>query len=135
VAFTFYFRDAQAMKPAIEDTLPSLRGRAFIHVWDAGCAHGSEPYTLAILLRERVSDFVFRNVHVHATDVDPCFTPKMTAGVFAEQDVRRVPPEIFKKYFRPASAPGFVEVVPARSRNMARAVPQPSVALPHIPIE
>lgn len=112
MAFTFFYRDAQTLELAIEDALPSLRGRAFIHVWDAGCAHGPEPYTLAILLRERMSDYVFRNVHIHATDVDASFASKVNPGVFAEQEVKRVPPEVLQKYFRPASAPGFVEIVP-----------------------
>jgi chemotaxis protein methyltransferase CheR len=112
VAFTFFFRDAQTLERAIDESLPSLRGRAFIHVWDAGCAHGPEPYTLAILLRERMSDYVFRNVCIHATDIDSSFAPQVTAGVFAEQEVKRVPPAIFQKYFRPAATAGFVEVVP-----------------------
>jgi chemotaxis protein methyltransferase CheR len=112
MAFTFFFRDSETLELAIEDALPSLRGRAFIHVWDAGCAHGPESYTLAILLRERMSDYVFNNLHIHATDIDSSFAEGVTAGVFPDQEVKRVPPEIFQKYFRPASRPGFVEVVP-----------------------
>jgi len=119
MAFTFFFRDSQTLELAIEDALPSLRGRAFIHVWDAGCAHGPEPYTLAILLRERMSDYIFSNVHIHATDVDSSFAAQVTSGVFPEQEVKRVPPEILQKYFRPASAPGFVEVVPELRAKVA----------------
>jgi chemotaxis protein methyltransferase CheR len=106
MAFTFFFRDAQTLELAIDEALPALRGRAFIHVWDAGCAHGPEPYTLAILLRERMSDYVFRNVHIHATDIDSSFAAQVTSGVFAEQEVQRVPPEILQKYFRPAGKKG-----------------------------
>jgi chemotaxis protein methyltransferase CheR len=106
MAFTFFFRDAQTLELAVEEALPSLRGRAFIHVWDAGCAHGPEPYTLAILLRERMSDYTFRNVHIHATDIDSSFAAQVTSGVFAEQEVQRVPPEILQKYFRHAGKKG-----------------------------
>lgn len=112
MAFTFFFRDAQTLELAIDDALPSFAGRAFIDVWDAGCAHGPEPYTLAMLLRERLSDFVFRNVRIHATDSDPAFAGQVTSGVFAEAETRRLPPGMFAKYFRPAAEPGFVEVVP-----------------------
>lgn len=112
MAFTFFYRDSQPLELAIEDSLPRLRGRAFIHVWDAGCAHGPEPYTLAILLRERMSDYVFRNVRIHATDVDPGFAATVTAGVFGDHEVKRVPPAVFSKYLRAGSTPGFVEVVP-----------------------
>lgn len=112
MAFTFFFRDSQTLELAIDEVLPSLRGRAFIHIWDAGCAHGPEPYTLAILLRERMSDYVFRNVHIHATDIDSSFAGQVASGVFAEHEVQRAPQGIVKKYFRPACRPGFVEVVP-----------------------
>jgi chemotaxis protein methyltransferase CheR len=111
MAFTFFFRDSQTLELALDQALPSLGGRAFIHVWDAGCAHGPEPYTLAILLRERMSDYIFRNVRIHASDIDSSFAPKVTEGIFAEPEVRRVPAEIGRKYFRPAAAPGQVEIV------------------------
>lgn len=112
MAFTFFFRDAQTLELAIDDVLPSLQGRAFIHIWDAGCAHGPEPYTLAILLRERMSDFAFRNVRIHATDIDATFVGPVTSGVFAEAEVRRVPPQFLRKYFQPGPASGLVQVVP-----------------------
>jgi chemotaxis protein methyltransferase CheR len=112
MAFTFFFRDAQTLELAIEEALPSLQGRAFIHVWDAGCAHGPEPYTLAILLRERMSDYVFRNVRIHATDVEANFSARVTSGIFPRHEIQRVPSETVRKYFRPAAASGFVEVVP-----------------------
>lgn len=112
MAFTFFFRDWQTLEVAIDDALPGLQGRAFIHVWDAGCAHGPEPYTLAMLLRERTSEYVFRNVRIHATDVDSSFASQVTSGIFAETEIARVPPEIVRKHFRAASQAGFVEVMP-----------------------
>ncbi len=141
MAFTFFFRDAQTLELAIDDALPSLQGRAFIHVWDAGCAHGPEPYTLAILLRERMSDYIFRNVHIHATDIDSSFAAQVHSGVFAEPEVKRVPGEVLRKYFRPAgkqggsphlceapSAPfrqtGTVPVFPAAASGFVEVVPE-----------
>lgn len=112
MAFTFFFRDWQTLELAVDAAMRDLCGRAFIHIWDAGCAHGPEPYTLAILLRERMSDYVFRNVRIHATDIEPGFAEQVTAGVFPNHEVQRVPPGILRKYFRPASSPGFVEIVP-----------------------
>lgn len=68
MAFTFFFRDSQALELAIDEALPSLRGRAFIHVWDAGCAHGPEPYTLAILYRKVEPAFVEHQVQEGVPD-------------------------------------------------------------------
>jgi chemotaxis protein methyltransferase CheR len=111
MAFTYFFRDAQTLELLIEQALPALCGRAFIRIWDAGCAHGPEPYTLAMLLRERMSNFVFRNVRIHATDVEPQFGPHIAAGVYAEQEVKRIPAAIRDRYFRPAANSGHVQVV------------------------
>ena len=113
VAFTYFFRDAQTLELLIEQALPSLRGRAFIRIWDAGCAHGPEPYTLAMLLREKMSDFVFRNVRIHATDVEPGFGQRIAAGIYAEREVKRIPERLRERYFEPANKPGHVRVVDA----------------------
>ncbi len=110
MAFTYFFRDGQTLQSLVEQAMPTLCGQAFIHIWDAGCAHGPEPYTLAILLRERMSDYVFRNVHIHATDIDPQFGPRITAGVFQEQEVKRIPSEIRNRYFQTAPAEGHVQI-------------------------
>jgi len=110
MAFTFFFRDAQTLELLIEQALPTLCGQAFIRIWDAGCAHGPEPYTLAMLLRERMSDYVFRNVRIYATDVERQFGPHIAAGIYAEQEVQRIPAPMRQRYFQPAPAPGFVQV-------------------------
>lgn len=104
MAFTFFFRDLQTLELAVDLALPGLRGRAFIHVWDAGCAHGPEPYTLAILLRQRMSDFVFRNVRIHATDVERDFAEKVRQGTFGAHEVKRLPPAVVERFFQPVSA-------------------------------
>ncbi len=111
MAFTYFFRDAQTLELLIDQALPVLRGQAFIRIWDAGCAHGPEPYTLAMLLRERMSDFTFRNVRIHATDVEPQFGRQIATGIYADQEVKRIPEAIRERYFRPADEPGKVQVV------------------------
>jgi chemotaxis protein methyltransferase CheR len=112
MAFTFFFRDEQTLKVLLEHALPVMQGQAFIRIWDAGCAHGPEPYTLAILLRERMSEMLYRNVRIHATDLEPQFRAQVVAGVFPEEELRRVPADLFGRYFRPADEqPGRFQVV------------------------
>jgi chemotaxis protein methyltransferase CheR len=107
MAFTFFFRDEQTLKVLLEHALPDMQGQAFIRIWDAGCAHGPEPYTLAILLRERMSEMLFRNVRIHATDLETQFRAQVISGIFPEEELRRVPAELFQRYFQPADgAPG-----------------------------
>jgi len=106
MAFTFFFRDAETLELAIEQVLPGLRVRDRIDIWDAGCAHGPEPCTLAILLREKLPESLFRKVRIHATDVDRGFAAQVAEGDFPESELRRLPAGILEKYFRPLGDSG-----------------------------
>jgi chemotaxis protein methyltransferase CheR len=102
MAFTYFFRDLQTLELIITHVLPTLQGHTYIKVWDAGCAHGPEPYSIAILFREHMSHFMFRNVKIYATDIDTShrFGEIIAEGVYPEGEVERIPPEIREKYFR-----------------------------------
>ncbi len=67
MAFTYFFRDLQTLDMIRDHALPHLRTRRYIHVWDAGCAMGPEPYSIAIILRENMGQMIFRNVKIHAS--------------------------------------------------------------------
>ncbi|MFZ4618063.1 MAG: CheR family methyltransferase, partial [Rectinemataceae bacterium] len=47
MAYTSFFRDADALKAIEEIVIPALSHQREIRVWDAGCATGEEPYTVA----------------------------------------------------------------------------------------
>lgn len=111
MAFTYFFRDLQTLELLVDESLPTLCSQAFIRIWDAGCAHGPEPYSLAILLRERMSDFVFRNVRIFATDVESQFGSQVASGVYTEQETKRIPAPLLQRYFQPAGEPNHVQVV------------------------
>ena len=70
MAFTYFFRDLQTLELICEYALPYLKTKSYIKVWDAGCAMGPEPYTLAMLIREKVGNMYYRNVKITATDLD-----------------------------------------------------------------
>jgi len=101
MAFTYFFRDLQTLELITTQVLPTLQGRKYLRVWDAGCAHGPEPYSIAILLRENMSHFMFRNVKIYATDIDTSsrFGEIIAEGVYPEGEIKRIPPELRAKYF------------------------------------
>jgi chemotaxis protein methyltransferase CheR len=103
MAFTYFFRDLQTLEMICEHSLPVLRSRQYINIWDAGCATGPEPYTLAILIREHVGHMYYRNVRISATDIDGSnlFDEIIKDAVYPKNQVERIPKEIFKKYFVP----------------------------------
>lgn len=101
MAFTYFFRDLQTLEMICEHSLPLLKTKSHINIWDAGCAMGPEPYTLAMLIRERVGNMYFRNIKIISTDLDGSnlFEKIISDAVYPKEQVERIPKEIFEKYF------------------------------------
>ena len=112
MAFTYFFRDRQTLDLIAEHVLPGLTGRRYIDIWDAGCAHGPEPFSLAMQLRENMTHFLFRNVRIWATDIDEGgdFGATIRRGVYPATEVARIPAEIRRRYFRGGLADGALEI-------------------------
>ena len=113
MAFTYFFRDMQTLEMIRDHVVPTLRTRRFAHIWDAGCAMGPEPYTLAIVLRENMGPMIFRNVSIHATDIDESnlFGDIIEEGVYPWEQVERIPKDIFIRYFASADKPDHFRLV------------------------
>jgi len=106
MAFTYFFRDKDVLDTIAEHAIPVLKTRQFINIWDAGCAMGPEPYSLAIILRENMGKFLFRNVKIHATDIDEAdFGTTIRMGEYPLEQLKRIPPEVREKYFRANGRP------------------------------
>lgn len=101
MAFTYFFRDVQTLELARDHALPFLKTRRYINIWDAGCAMGPEPYTLAIILRESMGHMYFRNVRITATDIDGSnlFDKVIREGLYPLDQLERIPKDIFRNYF------------------------------------
>ncbi len=104
MAFTFFFRDTQTLDQAAKVLIPEVAGRSRIRIWDAGCAMGPEPYTLAIILAEAMGNFSFKNLSITATDIDETntFGKIIEEGIYPEEELKRIPQNIFQKYFEKA---------------------------------
>ncbi len=102
MAFTYFFRDLHTMELLVDEFLKTISGRININIWDAGCASGQEPFTLAILLAEKMGQYTFKNVSIYATDIDisNSFQDKIVNGIYDYCDVQRVPNTILSKYFK-----------------------------------
>lgn len=101
MAFTYFFRDIHTLKSVCTNCLPHMKTRKYLKIWDAGCAMGPEPYSLAIMLYERMSNMYYRNVKVVATDIDVSnlFKDAIESGMYREEILKRIPENIFGKYF------------------------------------
>ncbi|MBU0474446.1 MAG: chemotaxis protein CheR [Bacteroidetes bacterium] len=114
MAFTFFFRDTHTLEHAVKFMVPEVSGRSKIKVWDAGCAFGPEPYTLAILLAESMGNFAFKNLIIEASDIDEGgnFGNVIANGIFSNEELGRIPDEIMAKYFSKIDVEeGFYKIV------------------------
>lgn len=113
MAFTFFFRDQQVLERVVDHLVPALAGRSHPRIWDAGAAMGQEPYTLAILLAERMGRFAFHNVRIDATDVEGTgqFARIIESGSYPREELARLPEGILEKYFEPNGDAGHFRVI------------------------
>ena len=113
MAFTYFFRDLQTLNTAVKYLVPFSSGATKVRVWDAGCAMGQEPYSLAILLAEAMNHFAYRNLKIYATDIDGSnlFRDIIASGTYQTEELERIPRELFDKYFIPAQKPGHHQIV------------------------
>lgn len=111
MAFTYFFRDIRTLEMIRDHALPYLRTRRYINIWDAGCAMGPEPYTLAMILRESIGSIYFRNIRIKATDLNGQFANIIAEAEYPKELVERIPKEIFARYFVPAARPGYFKII------------------------
>lgn len=108
MAFTYFFRDLHILEIISKYALPNLCSKKYIKIWDAGCAMGQEPYSLAMVLSENMGYMYFRNVKILATDIDESnlFDKIIGEGTYPEEQTQRIPKNIFDKYFEKAEKAG-----------------------------
>ncbi|MFC2003199.1 CheR family methyltransferase [Chloroflexota bacterium] len=109
-----FFRSPYAFQQVARLVLPELvsykrsRKQRSLRFWSTACAHGEEPYSIAILLAEflekRRQDF---DIEIYATDIRRQALREAQAGVYSLKDVEGLVPGILENYFTPYDK-GFV---------------------------
>jgi chemotaxis protein methyltransferase CheR len=80
------FRDPGYFRALREKVVPHLRTWPSLKVWVAGCSHGEELYSLAILFRE---EGLYDRTLFYATDINPEALRAAEAGVYPMDRIRR----------------------------------------------
>ncbi|WP_369058513.1 CheR family methyltransferase [Caulobacter sp. 73W] len=104
VGETFFFRYAEQFTALRETILPELlerrRQSKRLRIWSAGCANGSEPYSVAILLSqmlgEKLPDW---RISILGTDINQASLDSAKAGVFGRWALRALKPEDQARWF------------------------------------
>jgi chemotaxis protein methyltransferase CheR len=104
VGETYFFRHTEQFAAFCEVALPERQSaRAAsrtLRLLSAGCASGEEPYSLAMLIRERGLEPAF-NVSVMGVDLNPDALAKARAGLYSSWSLRETPSEIRERWFSP----------------------------------
>jgi chemotaxis protein methyltransferase CheR len=79
------FRDPPVFRALREQVLPMLASYPQITIWQAGCAHGQEAYSLAILLDEAG---LYERSHIFATDFNADALRRAHEGIYPARDAR-----------------------------------------------
>ena len=71
-----------------------------IKIWSSASSTGEEPYTIAIIILERLRHLYPRvNFQILASDISNVVIENAKRGIYKEYSVRNIPPFILKKYF------------------------------------
>lgn len=79
------FRDPRVFRQLREEVMPMLSTWPVINIWQAGCAHGEEVYSLAIVLRECG---LYERAHIFATDFSDEALARAEEGIYPLREAR-----------------------------------------------
>jgi chemotaxis methyl-accepting protein methylase len=97
VTISRFWRNYSLWEYLAAHVLPGLC-EAGARVWSCGCAGGEEPYSLALLWRERCPE---SPLYLLATDIDTTVLERAQEGHYGPGSLRELPSELRERYFRP----------------------------------
>jgi chemotaxis protein methyltransferase CheR len=99
---TYFYRDNVQFTALLTRILPDLieekrrAGRKTLRFWSAGCASGEEPYTLAIVLRDLLTDLDTWSVSILGTDLNMASLERARCGLYRATSFRAETPDWLK---------------------------------------
>ena len=78
-----FFREPPLWRALREQVLPRLATFPHLNIWQAGCAHGEEVYSLAILLSEAG---LYERARIFATDISEAALHQAQEGIYPEAE-------------------------------------------------
>ena len=102
---TSFFRNIPQLTAFSDEVLPSLikektaTNCRTLRIWSAGCSTGEEPYTISILLMEKIPNLSAYNVEIIANDISENVLQTARKGIYHELSLRTTPRRYIEKYF------------------------------------
>ena len=96
---TSFFRNLiqfDALENGVIDEFKKTKRDKTIRVWSAGCSTGEEPYSIAMVLKEKLDDTW--KIEIVASDISFNVLMKANEGFYQKAKVAGIPPNYLKKY-------------------------------------
>ena len=97
---TSFFRNLtqiNTFKNEILDEIIKTHPNHRIKIWSAGCSTGEEPYTLAMILMDKLGPAW--KIEIVASDISYTVLMKASQGFYPANKIAGIPPEYLAKYF------------------------------------
>jgi chemotaxis protein methyltransferase CheR len=131
---TSWFRDIEPFSLLTENVLPALTnnrgGGTTVRIWSAACSSGQEPYSVAMLLQDKLPPGW--SYQIHATDLSTEMLTRAEGGRFSQLEMNRgLPAPMLVRYFDRVGTDW--QVAAALRKNITFAQVNLAGALPAVP--
>lgn len=116
---TSFYREIQHFDFLSRHILPNLDGR-HLRIWSAACSTGEEPYSIAMLLREKLPQIEKWDLKILATDISTKVLTAAQEAVYTEDVLEPVPEKLKQKYFRAENSAAKTFRLSPDVKNMVR---------------
>lgn len=107
---TYFFREPEHLNMLVDTLVPELltdRAGRPVRIVSAGCSTGEEPYSVAIMLRERFGAASERLFEIVGVDIDSTVIASAERGVYSKNSFRSMDCSLHDRYFEPCGAGRF----------------------------
>jgi chemotaxis protein methyltransferase CheR len=107
---TYFYREPDHLNFMVETLIPafiSLRKGKPVKIVSAGCSTGEEPYSIAIMLRERFGAECERLFAITGVDIDSTAIGVARQGVYGSTSFRGMDQALIERHFAPQEAGKF----------------------------
>ncbi len=117
-----FFREDHHFATLASEILPALDAQARrgerVRLWSAGCSTGEEPYSLAMLMLDKIPDAGDLDIRILATDIDAHVLDTAATGRFPAASLDGVPKRYRDKFFETCDDTSSAASVASEVRNL-----------------
>ncbi len=99
---TYFFREQNQLRAFGDEILDEIKtanaDRKTLRIWSAGCSTGEEPYTIAMIVHERIELRPW-DIEIHGSDINQRVLQVARKGVYRKNSFRTIEPYYVTKYF------------------------------------